>query len=163
MVPQDGFLFDASLADNIRYGSPDATDEDLLLALTELGLADWLDGLPGASARRSGSAASRCRRASASSSRWPAPTSPTRTCSSWTRRRPPSTRPPRSGSSGRWTVTRGRTAISIAHRLSTAEAADEVIVFEAGRIVQRGPHAALVAVPGVYADLHASWRAQRTL
>lgn len=60
-------------------------------------------------------------------------------------------------------MTRGRTAISIAHRLSTAEAADEVIVFEAGRIVQRGPHAALVAVPGVYADLHASWRAQRTL
>jgi putative ABC transport system ATP-binding protein len=60
-------------------------------------------------------------------------------------------------------VTRGRTAISIAHRLSTAEAADEVIVFDAGRIVQRGPHAELVARPGVYADLHASWMAQRDM
>src|SRR4051812_1248599 len=46
MVPKDGYLFDASLADNIRYGRPGATDEDITLALTELGLADWLDGLP---------------------------------------------------------------------------------------------------------------------
>ncbi|MEU8382525.1 ABC transporter ATP-binding protein, partial [Streptosporangium sp. NPDC048865] len=54
-------------------------------------------------------------------------------------------------------VTRGRTAVSIAHRLSTAEAADEVFVFDKGRIVQRGPHAELVRQPGVYAELHASW------
>jgi len=54
-------------------------------------------------------------------------------------------------------VTRGRTAVSIAHRLSTAEAADEILVFDRGRIVQRGPHAELVAQPGVYADLYASW------
>jgi len=46
MVPQDGYLFDATLADNIRYGRPGATDEDIRLALTELGLADWLEGLP---------------------------------------------------------------------------------------------------------------------
>jgi putative ABC transport system ATP-binding protein len=39
MVPQDGFLFNASLADNIRYGRPEATDTELELALTELGLA----------------------------------------------------------------------------------------------------------------------------
>ncbi len=38
-----------------------------------------------------------------------------------------------------------------------------MIVFEAGRVVQRGPHAALVAEPGVYADLHASWIAQREI
>jgi putative ABC transport system ATP-binding protein len=49
----------------------------------------------------------------------------------------------------------------VAHRLSTAEAADEVLVVDAGRIVQRGSHRDLVAVPGVYADLHASWVAQR--
>ncbi len=54
-------------------------------------------------------------------------------------------------------VTRGRTAVSIAHRLSTAEAADEVIVFDRGEVVQRGAHADLVREPGVYADLHASW------
>ena len=38
-------------------------------------------------------------------------------------------------------LTRGRTALTIAHRLSTAEAADEVIVFDAGRVVERGRHA----------------------
>jgi putative ABC transport system ATP-binding protein len=55
----------------------------------------------------------------------------------------------------------GRTSVTIAHRLSTAENADEVIVFDRGRVVQRGPHARLVAEDGVYARLHASWAAQQ--
>src|SRR5690606_6152909 len=46
MVPQDGFLFDGTLEENIRYGKPSATREEITLALTELGLADWLEGLP---------------------------------------------------------------------------------------------------------------------
>jgi len=54
----------------------------------------------------------------------------------------------------------GRTTVTIAHRLKAAELADEVIVVDAGRIVQRGTHADLVAVPGVYARLHASWAAR---
>ena len=58
-------------------------------------------------------------------------------------------------------VTRGRTTVAIAHRLSTAEGADEVIVFDRGRMVQRGPHADLVAVEdSVYARLHAAWLEQ---
>ena len=60
-------------------------------------------------------------------------------------------------------LSRGRTAISIAHRLSTAEAADEVIVVDAGCIVQRGPHQRLVADGGVYGRLHASWGTQQSL
>ena len=62
----------------------------------------------------------------------------------------------------------GRTSVTIAHRLSTAENADEVIVFDKGRVVQRGTHAALVTEdmpdgePGVYALLHASWVAQQS-
>ena len=55
----------------------------------------------------------------------------------------------------------GRTSVTIAHRLSTAEAADEVVVVDRGRIVQRGPHAVLVAQDGVYAGLHRSWVAQQ--
>ena len=56
----------------------------------------------------------------------------------------------------------GRTSVTIAHRLSTAENADEVIVVDRGRIVQRGPHAELVTQEGsVYAGLHASWTAQQ--
>jgi len=58
-------------------------------------------------------------------------------------------------------VTRGRTTVAIAHRLSTAEGADEVIVFDAGRVVQRGRHAELVADPeSVYGRLHAAWLEQ---
>ena len=51
--------------------------------------------------------------------------------------------------------------MTIAHRLSTAEQADEVVVVDAGRVVQRGPHAELVGAAGTpYARLHASWVAQ---
>ena len=88
---------------------------------------------------RSASAASRCRRGSGSWSPSPAPTSPTPTCWCSTRRPAPSTRPPSSGSPGRWTPSpTGRTTLTIAHRLSTAERADEVLVVDAGRVVQRG-------------------------
>ena len=56
----------------------------------------------------------------------------------------------------------GRTSVTIAHRLSTAESADGVVVVDRGRIVQRGPHARLVTETGsVYAGLHASWVAQQ--
>jgi ABC-type multidrug transport system fused ATPase/permease subunit len=59
------------------------------------------------------------------------------------------------------TVTRGRTTVAIAHRLSTAQSADEVIVVDAGRVVQRGPHATLLAdESSIYAKLYASWLEQ---
>ncbi len=54
----------------------------------------------------------------------------------------------------------GRTSVTIAHRLTTAENADEVLVFDQGRVTQRGSHAELVAEGGVYGRLHASWVAQ---
>ena len=51
----------------------------------------------------------------------------------------------------------GRTAIIVAHRLSTAEAADEVLVFDQGALVERGSHGELVAAGGVYTALYADW------
>src|SRR4029077_19147035 len=58
-------------------------------------------------------------------------------------------------------VPRGRTTVAIAHRLSTAQAADEVIVVDRGRIVQRGPHARLVTeTDSIDARLYASWLEQ---
>jgi putative ABC transport system ATP-binding protein len=54
-------------------------------------------------------------------------------------------------------LSEGRTTVSIAHRLSTAEAADLVIVVDDGRIVQIGTHQELVAVGGVYGGLYESW------
>ena len=53
----------------------------------------------------------------------------------------------------------GRTSITVAHRLSTAEASDEVLVFDQGRLVERGVHADLLEMNGVYAALHSDWMA----
>ncbi|MDM7488354.1 ABC transporter ATP-binding protein [Rhodococcus sp. CSLK01-03] len=55
-------------------------------------------------------------------------------------------------------VTRGRTALVVAHRLTQAAAADRVVVLEAGRVVEEGPHAALVAAGGRYSRLWRAWQ-----
>src|SRR3712207_5675773 len=54
MVPQDGFLFDDTIAANVRFARPELTDEELVAAFTELGLDDWLGGLPAGIATRVG-------------------------------------------------------------------------------------------------------------
>jgi ATP-binding cassette subfamily B protein len=56
------------------------------------------------------------------------------------------------------TVLRGRTAVVIAHRLSTVEIADRVLVMEHGRVVEDGAPGELVAGTGRFADLHRAWR-----
>jgi putative ABC transport system ATP-binding protein len=158
MVPQDGFLFDGTIADNVRYGAPDADDLAVSQALASLGLGDWLSGLPDGIATRvgqRGESLSAGERQLVALARAYMADPDLLLLDEATSAVDPATevRLQRALDA----LTRGRTTVAIAHRLSTAETADEVLVFDAGRLVERGPHADLVAQGGVYAHLYASW------
>ncbi len=158
MVPQDGYLFDMTIADNVRYGCPDADDAQLRRGFEELGLLDWLDGLPDGlrtPVGERGESLSVGERQLVAIARAYVADPDLLVLDEATSAVDPATEVRLSRALE--SLTRGRTTLTIAHRLSTAEAADEVVVVDRGRVVQRGPHERLVAVPGVYADLHASW------
>ncbi|GIF05793.1 ABC transporter ATP-binding protein [Actinoplanes siamensis] len=162
MVPQDGFLFDATIAENIRFAEPSLTDAQLRDAFTELGLADWLAGLPeglDTPVGERGEALSVGERQLVALVRAYVADPDLLVLDEATSAVDPATEVRLQHALD--LVTRGRTTVAIAHRLSTAETADEVIVVDAGRVVQRGPHSRLVTEPdSIYAKLYASWLEQ---
>jgi ATP-binding cassette, subfamily B, bacterial len=163
MVPQEGYLFDASLAENVRFGRPGVTDAELRTAFADLGLTDWLESLPDgleSPVGQRGESLSAGERQLVALVRAYVADPDLLVLDEATSAVDPGTEVRINAALER--LMAGRTSVTIAHRLSTAEAADEVLVFDDGRLVERAPHAVLVAAGGPYSRLHASWIAQRT-
>ncbi len=159
-VPQEGFLFDDTVANNVRYGRPDADDVEVFTAFHELGLGKWVEGLPDGLDTMTGERGSNLsageRQLVALVRAWIA--SPDLlVLDEATSAVDPALDVALRHAIG--LLTEHRTAVTIAHRLSTAETADEVLVFDRGRLVERGPHQQLLAQGGVYTALYADWAA----
>jgi putative ABC transport system ATP-binding protein len=157
-VPQEGFLFDDTIANNVRYGRVDASDAEIWTAFHELGLGEWVQGLPQGLETRAGE---RGGNLSAGERQLVA------LVRAWiggpdllVLDEATSAVDPALDVALRHAIdklTEGRTSVTIAHRLSTAEGADDVLVFDHGELVERGHHRDLVVCDGVYATLYADW------
>jgi ABC-type multidrug transport system fused ATPase/permease subunit len=163
LVPQEGFLFDDTIAANVRYGKLDATEDEILASAAELGLGDWLATLPEGlhtEVGQRGESMSAGERQLVALLRAQLADPDLLVLDEATSAVDPQLEMRIGRALER--LMSGRTSVTIAHRLSTAESADEVVVIDRGRVVQRGPHAELVCDPdGVYAGLHRSWVAQQ--
>ena len=158
MVPQDGFLFDTTVRDNVRMGREGASDRDVETAFEELGLGDWVDTLPDGLdtvVGERGEALSVGERQLVALVRAQLGNPGLLILDEATSAVDPATE--RRITEALRRLSAGRTVITIAHRLSTAEGADKVFVFDAGRLVEEGTHAELAAGEGTYAVLYGSW------
>ena len=158
MVPQDGFLFAATIEDNIRYGRPGATADDAAAAIDELGLRGWVEGLPAGMQTPVGQRGGRLsvgERQLVALARAQVADPGLLILDEATSAVDPETEEALAAAMAHLAV--GRTTVSVAHRLSTAERADLVLVFDDGRVVEQGTHRDLVAAGGAYARLHRSW------
>ncbi|QLQ10452.1 MAG: ABC transporter ATP-binding protein [Nocardioidaceae bacterium] len=164
LVPQEGFLFDDTVRANAQYGRIGATDAEIEQAAEELGLGDWLDSLPRRLDTRvgqRGESLSAGERQLVALLRAHLAAPDLLVLDEATSAVDPALEMRIARALDR--LTTGRTSVTIAHRMSTAERADEVIVVDAGRIAQRGSHRQLLAEGGVYGQMHASWIAQQAL
>ncbi|MCT9142543.1 ABC transporter ATP-binding protein [Streptomyces violarus] len=159
MVTQEAFLFSGTVAENIAIGRPDATREEMEQAAKELGAHDFISALPDGydtDVRKRGGRISAGQRQLVAFARAlladPAVLILDEATSSL------DIPGERAVQRAMATVLKGRTAVVIAHRLSTVEIADRVLVMEQGKIVEDGAPAELVAGTGRFADLHRAWR-----
>jgi ATP-binding cassette subfamily B protein len=159
IVPQDPFLFDGTLAQNVRLGSPDATDVDVLRILNRLGLHEWFATLPDGLRTPVGLRGERLsvgERQLVALARTALADPDLVVLDEATSGIDPATDVTVQRALA--VLTRGRTTVSIAHRMITAATADRVLVFADGRLAQSGRHSELIREPGPYAGLVAAWR-----
>ncbi len=158
MVPQDGFLFDTTIRANIGFGRAGSGDDDVDAAIDMLGLREWVERLPDGletMAGERGEGLSVGERQLVALARAQLGDPGLLILDEATSAVDPETETALERALERLAV--GRTTVSVAHRLSTAERSDLVLVFDDGRIAERGTHAELLESGGIYAGLHASW------
>lgn len=159
MVTQENYLFSGTVADNIRFGRPEATMEEVVRATTALGAHEFIEAMPEGYetdvANQGGRLSAGQRQLVAFARAFLADPAVLILDEATSSLDVPSERLVQQALR---TVLAGRTAVIIAHRLSTVEIADRVLVMEHGRIVEDGSPAELIAGgDGRYSDLHRAW------
>ncbi|WP_420122946.1 ABC transporter ATP-binding protein [Nakamurella sp.] len=159
MVTQESFLFSGSVADNVALGRPSASRAEIEAAADAIGAGGFIRSLPDGfdtDVRKRGGRLSAGQRQLVAFARAfladPAVLILDEATASL------DLPAERAVQRALGTVLRGRTALIIAHRLSTVAIAERVLVMDGGRVVQDGPPAELLAGPGAFATMHAAWR-----
>jgi len=158
MVPQDGFLFATTVLDNVLKGRTGATAADANDTVAELGLTEWVARLPAGldtGIGPGGEGLSVGERQLVAIIRAGLADPGLLILDEATSSLDPATE--RAMSDALDQLQKGRTTVTVAHRLSTAERADLVAVFDHGRLVEQGTHRELLSRSGPYATLHAAW------
>jgi ATP-binding cassette subfamily B protein len=161
IVPQEGFLFSGTIWDNIAFGRPDATDEDVRAAAAAVGANDFIERLPNGYqsevGERGGQLSAGQRqlvafaRAAAADPRILILDEATSNVD---------VRTEAQIERGLRRLLAGRTALVIAHRLSTIRGAGRIVVLDRARIVEQGTHEELLDAGGAYAALYRDWANQ---
>ncbi|RIK34588.1 MAG: ABC transporter ATP-binding protein [Chloroflexi bacterium] len=164
LVPQVPFLFSGTVADNIRYGRPDASDEEVAVAARQLGDGSWLDDLSegiNTDVGERGARLSLGQRQLVALARILLQDPAILLLDEATASIDPITEAQVQAALA--TVLRRRTSIVIAHRLSTVQAADRIIVLREGQIIEEGDHERLLARGGHYAELYTTYFRHQSL
>jgi ATP-binding cassette, subfamily B, bacterial len=164
LVPQVPFLFSGTVAENIRYGRQDATDDEVALAALKLGGGEWVNDLPQGLQTDVGERGSRLslgQRQLVALARVLLQDPSIFILDEATASIDPFTE--EQIQEGLDVVMRGRTSIVIAHRLSTVRAADRIIVLKRGQIIEEGTHRELLVRGGHYAELYNTYFRHQSL
>jgi ATP-binding cassette subfamily B protein len=163
-VPQDPFLFSGTVRENIRYGLPDATDDQVCEAAMRISEGSWLEALAGGldtEVGNRGMSLSMGQRQLVALARVLLKDPRILILDEATASIDPFTEA--QIQEGLETVMRERTSIVIAHRLSTVRHADRIIVIRQGRIIETGTHAQLLERGGHYAELYNTYFRHQSL